>query len=93
MIMTTFASININNMYCTKCGKEIPDGSTFSSHCGHKVISNDPGDNLRKGIFSIGRFLKDFVIRACVCAIICFTLTFIFSKFSISLIGKAASCF
>jgi len=24
-------------MYCSKCGKEIPDNSTFCSHCGTKI--------------------------------------------------------
>ena len=73
-------------MYCSKCGKQIPDGSTFCSHCGHKIISNNPGDNLRKGIFSVGRALKGFAIRLAVCAVICIGSPFIFTKFSKSLI-------
>ncbi len=75
-------------MYCSKCGKEIADGSDFCNHCGHKIVSCDTGDNLRKGIFSFGRALKGFVIRLALCAVICIGLPFIFTKFSKSLIDK-----
>lgn len=31
-------------MFCTNCGKELPDGSAFCTNCGMK-ISSDPAKN------------------------------------------------
>lgn len=28
-------------MFCTKCGKEIPDGSQFCKFCGNKTLTKD----------------------------------------------------
>ena len=62
-------------MYCKKCGKEIPNDSTYCNHCGTRqtpkkivVEFNEPslpsinGDSIRNGIFSIGRCLKKWII-------------------------------
>lgn len=37
-------------MFCTKCGKEIPDDSRFCRYCGHKVnvIADDSGNSTNK---------------------------------------------
>lgn len=50
-------------MYCKKCGKEIPNDSTYCNHCGTRQIPqkvtvefNKPNiseDDVRKGILSI----------------------------------------
>lgn len=32
-------------MFCTKCGKEIPDGSQFCTFCGNKTFTSNPVAN------------------------------------------------
>ena len=33
-------------MFCTNCGKQIPDGSAFCAHCGTKIDVSDPTENV-----------------------------------------------